>query len=47
MVNPVASPIMLIRAVSRPGWPSFMTMTADAPAAWAFSAFTANPHVPR
>src|SRR6185503_19231340 len=46
IVSPVASPIMLISAV-RPGWPSFMITTADAPAACALRALTAKPQVPR
>ena len=46
MVRPVASPIMLTSPV-RPGWPSFMITTPAAPAAWALSALTANPQVPR
>jgi hypothetical protein len=47
MVRPVASPIMPTRPVSRPGWPSFMTTTPAAPAAWAFSTLTLKPQVPR
>ena len=31
----------------RPGWPSFMTMTALAPAACALRTLTLKPHVPR
>jgi hypothetical protein len=46
MARPVASPIMPTRPV-RPGWPSFMTITAEAPAAWALRTLTLNPHVPR
>ncbi len=46
MVSPVASPIMFSSPV-RPGWPSFMTTTAAAPAACALSTLTLKPHVPR
>jgi hypothetical protein len=46
IVRPVASPIMFSRPV-RPGWPSFITITALAPAACALSTLTLKPHVPR